>query len=73
MKNYMKKLVCCLTFIYFNLSINQTPFSSEMFEPMAKSHFISRWNVIERMSVDLNRTVVGSDWRFDKDVLWLVY
>ena len=38
-KNCMRKLVCCLTFIYFNLSINRIPFSSERFEP--RSHFIT--------------------------------
>ena len=30
-----------------------------------RSHFISRWSMIVRVSVVLNRAVVDSDWRFD--------
>ena len=38
-------------------------YNCERFEP--RNHFISRWSMIVRVNVVLNRTFVDSDWRFD--------
>ena len=46
------KILFVLNATYFTLSCERS-------EP--RSHFISRWNMIDQQSVVLNRTVVDSD------------
>ena len=49
--------------ILFVLNATYFILNCERSEP--RSHFISRWNMIVQVIVDLNRTVVDSDWHFD--------